>query len=70
MKLRVLASLSVLLAFGCSQAPAPTPGPVSDASPGVESSMTDASSESTGESADTAAAANETLVSLNVPDMH
>ena len=66
MKLRVLASLSVLLAFGCSP-PATTPGPVSDASSDVEMSIPDTPSEST---ADTEAAANETLVSLNVPDMH
>ena len=70
MKLRVLASLSVLLAFGCSQAPAPAPGPVSDASPDVELSIPDTSSESSGETADTEAAAIERLVSLNVPDMH
>ena len=66
MKLRVLASLSVLLALGCSQAPAPAPGPVGDASPDVELSIPDVPSDST---ADTELAANETLVSLNVPDM-
>ena len=64
MKLRVLASLSVLLAFGCSP---PAPGPVSDASPDVELSIPDVPSDST---ADTELAANETLVSLNVPNMH
>ncbi|MBC8354424.1 MAG: hypothetical protein H8E66_20710 [Planctomycetes bacterium] len=67
MKLRFLASLSVIAALGCSQAPAPVPGPVSDASPDVDISIPDAPSESTG---DTEAAAGETLVSLNVPDMH
>ena len=66
MKLRFLASLSVLLAFGCSQAPAP----VNEDSPDVEISIPDMPSESEGESTDTKAAANETLVSLSVPDMH
>ncbi|GEM_PF-5671295 len=66
MKLRFLASLSVLLALGCSQAPAP----VSEESPDVEISIPDMPSESEGESTDTTAAANETLVSLSVPDMH
>ena len=63
MKLRFLASLSVLLAVGCSQAPAP----VSDDSPDVEISIPDQPSEP---SADTEAAADETLVSLSVPGMH
>ena len=70
MKLRVLASLSVLLALGCSPAPAPAPGPASDASPDVEISIPDEPSESTGETSSTEAAANETLVSLNVSGMH
>ncbi|MEO8498562.1 MAG: hypothetical protein ABI614_26160 [Planctomycetota bacterium] len=65
MKLRFLASLSVLLAVGCSQTP--TSSPVSDASPDVKVSIPDVPSEST---ANTEAAANETLVSFNVPDMH
>ncbi|MDA1052967.1 MAG: hypothetical protein O3C40_21145 [Planctomycetota bacterium] len=65
MKLRFLVSLSVLLAAGCNQPSAPDP--VSDASPGVEIWFPDMPSEST---ADTEAAANETLVSLNIPDMH
>lgn len=67
MKLRFLASLSVLAAIGCSQSAAPSSTPVSDASPDVEISIPDMPSEST---ADTEAAANETLVSLSVPDMH
>ncbi|HRX77712.1 MAG: hypothetical protein H6821_10715 [Planctomycetaceae bacterium] len=68
MKLRFLASLSVLAVLGCSQSPAPST--VSDASPDVEISIPDMPSESSGETADTEAAANETLVSLSVPDMH
>jgi len=67
MKLRFLASLSVLLVVGCSQAPASGPGSVSDASPNTEIANPDTLSEST---ADIEAAANETLVSLSVPDMH
>ena len=70
MKLRFLASLSVVAALGCSQAPAPAPGPMSDASSDIELSIPDEPSESTGETADTEAAAGETLVSLKVPDMH
>ena len=66
MKLRCLAIQSVLHAFACSQAPAP----VNEDSPDVEISIPDMPSESEGESTHTKAAANETLVSLSVPDMH
>ena len=68
MKLRFLASLSVLLAFGCSQSPAPAP--VSEDVPDVEISIPDIPSESDGAATDSPAAANETLVSLSIPDMH
>ncbi|MCA9120420.1 MAG: hypothetical protein H6822_09680 [Planctomycetaceae bacterium] len=66
MKLRLLASLSVAVVIGCSQSPTHSPSPVSDASPDVEISIPEVPSEST---ADTEAAANETLVSLSVPGM-
>ncbi len=67
MKLRFLASLSVLLVVGCSQSPALGPASVSDASPNAE--ITNPYKPS-GSNADVEAVANETLVSLSVPDMH
>ncbi len=71
MKLRFLAGLSLVVAIGCSQSSAPAPTTASsNATSGVEVSIPDAPSESSGETADVEAAATETLVSLSVPDMH
>jgi ABC-type Fe3+-hydroxamate transport system substrate-binding protein len=70
-----LATLSVVLAIGCTKAPSPAPISASSNTTDVEITIPDSFDEdvSVGESEPAAAtdeAANEKLVSLNVPGMH
>ena len=68
MRRMFLASLSVVVAIGCAEAPAPAPISASTNATDVEISIPETPGEDSQSATD--AAATETLVSLNVPDMH